>query len=120
MATPWREINPFSPVRNSTLASKSTECNELIDRGWLVETVYEDVGKLDPESRIATIKETMDKWIEDAKAKAPCCLILDDLDNLLSPETEVSVSQQLLTFPLPPTRISSSLELIIFALSAIS
>ncbi|OXH34334.1 peroxin-1 [Cryptococcus neoformans] len=62
------------------------------NRFILAETIYEDVGKLDPESRIATIKQNMDKWIEDAKMKAPCCLILDDLDNLLSPETELKTS----------------------------
>ncbi|KJE00988.1 peroxin-1 [Cryptococcus gattii NT-10] len=62
------------------------------NKSILAETIYEDVGKLDPESRIATIKETMDKWIEHAKAKAPCCLILDNLDNLLSPVTELKTS----------------------------
>lgn len=74
-----------------------------------IETIYEDVGKLDPESRIATIKQNMDKWIEDAKMKAPCCLILDDLDNLLSPETEVSVDRRLPISSIPselPTVLS--------------
>lgn len=71
-----------------------------------------DVGKLDPESRIATIKQNMDKWIDDAKAKAPCCLILDDLDNLLSPETEVSVSQHFLISSLPPHEVPRVLSLL--------
>ncbi|WVF69277.1 hypothetical protein IAT40_004053 [Kwoniella sp. CBS 6097] len=61
-------------------------------RSTLAETIYEDVGKLDPETRLASIKETMSGWLEKASQKQPCCLILDGLDNLLSPETELNSS----------------------------
>ncbi|TYJ52064.1 hypothetical protein B9479_007341 [Cryptococcus floricola] len=54
--------------------------------------VYKDVGKLDPEERIASIRENMDKWLEDASASAPSCLVLDDLDSLIAPETELQTS----------------------------
>ncbi|ODO01366.1 hypothetical protein I350_06185 [Cryptococcus amylolentus CBS 6273] len=54
--------------------------------------VYVDVGRLDPEERIASIRENMDKWLEDASASAPSCLVLDDLDSLIAPETELQTS----------------------------
>ncbi|WVQ72931.1 hypothetical protein IAR50_002493 [Cryptococcus sp. DSM 104548] len=54
--------------------------------------VYTDVGKLDPEERIANLRENMDKWLEDASACSPSCLVLDDLDSLITPETELQTS----------------------------
>lgn len=37
----------------------------------------------------------MDKWLEEAKQKAPCTLLLDNLDLVLGPENEVSTSVDL-------------------------
>ncbi|WWC88849.1 uncharacterized protein L201_003764 [Kwoniella dendrophila CBS 6074] len=62
------------------------------DRGILAETMYVDVGKLDPESRVTTLKETMTKWIGNTEGKRPCCLILDGLDTLIGIETEMNSS----------------------------
>nr|ODO01145.1 peroxin-1 [Cryptococcus depauperatus CBS 7855] len=57
-----------------------------------IEIIYEDVGKLDPNGRLVTLKENMDQWFRNAVDKAPCTLILDDLDTLLLPETESNPS----------------------------
>ncbi|WRT67611.1 uncharacterized protein IL334_004583 [Kwoniella shivajii] len=62
------------------------------ERTTLTETLYEDVGKLDPGGRLGTIKETISGWIENAQSRAPCCLILDGLDILLGPESELNSS----------------------------
>lgn len=62
------------------------------DRSVLAELVYDDVGRLDPDARVNTIKETMTKWIEDGRRKSPCILVLDNLDLILGPENELSAS----------------------------
>ncbi|WVW84469.1 hypothetical protein I302_106503 [Kwoniella bestiolae CBS 10118] len=63
-----------------------------VDRSILAEPVYVDVAKLDPESRLTTLKETMTSWIEDTEQRRPCCLVLDGLDNLIGIETELNSS----------------------------
>ncbi|WVO15893.1 hypothetical protein L204_103558 [Cryptococcus depauperatus] len=63
-----------------------------MDKRVLAEIIYEDVGKLDPNGRLVTLKENMDQWFRNAVDKAPCTLILDDLDTLLLPETESNPS----------------------------
>lgn len=35
----------------------------------------------------------MDKWLDEAKQKAPCTLVLDNLDLVLGPENEVRTCQ---------------------------
>ncbi|KAK8858426.1 hypothetical protein IAR55_002653 [Kwoniella newhampshirensis] len=75
----------------SSLAKSIAESLES-DREFLAETLYDDVGKIDPESRLTTIKETMDGWLERARSRCPCVLVLDGLDNLISPETELASS----------------------------
>ncbi|KAK6908369.1 hypothetical protein I203_102370 [Kwoniella mangroviensis CBS 8507] len=62
------------------------------DRRILAEPIYADVAKLDPESRLTTLKETMSSWIENTETRRPCCLILDGLDNLIGVETELNSS----------------------------
>ncbi|WWC70586.1 uncharacterized protein I206_104537 [Kwoniella pini CBS 10737] len=62
------------------------------DRSILAEPVYEDVAKLDPESRLSIIKETISDWVSNAERRRPCCLILDGLDNLIGVETELNSS----------------------------
>lgn len=62
------------------------------DRSVLCEVVYDDVGRLDPDARVNSIKETMAKWIEDARRQSPCILVLDNLDLVLGPENELSAS----------------------------
>ncbi|OCF31275.1 hypothetical protein I316_07061 [Kwoniella heveanensis BCC8398] len=62
------------------------------DRSILAEAMIEDVGKLDPDARLASIKETMSEWLREATRRQPCCLVLDGLDDLLSPETELNSS----------------------------
>lgn len=62
------------------------------DRSVLAELVYDDVGRLDPDARVNSIKETMTKWIDDARRKSPCVLVLDNLDLILGPENELSAS----------------------------
>ncbi|WVQ65961.1 uncharacterized protein L199_004139 [Kwoniella botswanensis] len=62
------------------------------DRSILAEPIYVDVAKLDPESRLTTLKETMFSWIGNTEKRRPCCLILDGLDNLIGMETELNSS----------------------------
>ncbi|OCF73124.1 peroxin-1 [Kwoniella mangroviensis CBS 8886] len=62
------------------------------DRSILAEPIYADVAKLDPESRLTTLKKTMSSWIENTETRRPCCLILDGLDNLIGVETELNSS----------------------------
>jgi peroxin-1 len=45
---------------------------------------------MDPDARVKQVKEEMSKWIEEASARRPCVLILDNLELLLGPENEVS------------------------------
>lgn len=52
--------------------------------------MYVDVARLDAEGRVDKTKEAMSDWMVDASNKAPCLLILDDLDSLLAPDNEVS------------------------------
>jgi peroxin-1 len=56
----------------------------------VAEVIYEDVGRIEPEGRITTIKEKMASWTGQAEEKSPCLLILDGLDMLLPPENEAS------------------------------
>jgi peroxin-1 len=48
-----------------------------------------DVARVELEGRVHKTKETVSAWLEEAKEKAPCLLILDGLDSLLMPEQEV-------------------------------
>ena len=54
------------------------------------EMLYVDVARVELEGRVNKTKETMSAWLEEAKGKAPCLLVLDGLDMLLMPEQEVS------------------------------
>ncbi|GMK53828.1 hypothetical protein CspeluHIS016_0104140 [Cutaneotrichosporon spelunceum] len=60
-----------------------------VDRSVLAEVIYDDVGRLDSDARVSSLKETMDKWIEDARRQSPCILVLDNLDLILGPESEL-------------------------------
>jgi peroxin-1 len=51
--------------------------------------MYDDVGRIETEGRITTIKDKMTSWTEKAGKKSPCVIILDGLDMLLPPENEV-------------------------------
>ncbi|WWD18315.1 hypothetical protein CI109_102765 [Kwoniella shandongensis] len=75
-----------------TSLAKSLAAELEGDRSVLAEVIYEDVGKIDPETRLTTIKETMEGWLERATVKSPCILILDGLDSLIAPETELTSS----------------------------
>ncbi|BEI91794.1 uncharacterized protein CcaverHIS019_0406140 [Cutaneotrichosporon cavernicola] len=59
------------------------------DRSVLSEVIYDDVGRLDSDARVSSLKETMGKWIEDARRQSPCILVLDNLDLILGPESEL-------------------------------
>ncbi|WWC95916.1 hypothetical protein V866_002783 [Kwoniella sp. B9012] len=75
----------------TTIAKNVAERLEA-DRSMLAEPIYVDVAKLDPESRLTTLKETMFSWIGNTEKRRPCCLILDGLDNLIGIETELNSS----------------------------
>ncbi len=51
--------------------------------------IYEDVGRIDIDSRMSATKEKMTGWLEEATRRRPSLLILDGLDSLLRPEHEV-------------------------------
>ena len=53
------------------------------------EIIYEDVTKLDAEDRSRDVRKKMSEWVEDAKKRRPCLLIIDGLDSVLHPESEV-------------------------------
>jgi peroxin-1 len=59
------------------------------DRSVLAELIYDDVGRLDSDARAKELKETMGKWIESARRQSPCILVLDNLDLILGPESEL-------------------------------
>ncbi|WWC62371.1 uncharacterized protein I303_104967 [Kwoniella dejecticola CBS 10117] len=75
----------------STVAKIIAERLET-DRSVLAEPIYEDVAKLDPESRLTSLKESMTGWAEIAEKRRPCCLVLDGLDTLIGVETELNSS----------------------------
>ncbi|RXK38546.1 hypothetical protein M231_04178 [Tremella mesenterica] len=62
------------------------------DREILAETHYIDVRSIQADGRLSAIKDQMRSWVEEAKKKRPCLLVLDNLDSLLTPETELNSS----------------------------
>lgn len=50
------------------------------------------MARLDSEGRVEKIKEAMSEWVDQAREKAPCLLVLDGLDPLIAPQNEVSSS----------------------------
>jgi hypothetical protein len=81
------------------------------DRDILAMTIYEDVARVDAEGKLGDIKQCMLEWMERAKRRSPCLLILDGLDFLLGPENEVRVLyikfQSLLTSTVDPVKPAS-------------
>ncbi|WVR06200.1 hypothetical protein IAU60_003230 [Kwoniella sp. DSM 27419] len=75
-----------------TALARSIASRIEADQAILAEPIYQDVSKIDSETRLTSIKEMMSSWIEDAKQRRPCTLILDGLDNLLVAETELNAS----------------------------
>lgn len=69
------------------------------DVNILAEMIYEDVARLDDQTRLKDIKARMTGWLDKAKKRTPCLLILDKLDVLLSPESEVGFSPILVRAP---------------------
>jgi hypothetical protein len=59
-----------------------------------IEAIYIDVARLDAERRVDKVKEETNSWLEQAKGKVPCLLVLDGLDSLVGPENEVSFVPQ--------------------------
>lgn len=59
-----------------------------------IEEIYIDVARLDAERRVDKVKEEINSWLEQAKGKTPCLLVLDGLDSLIGPENEVSFFPQ--------------------------
>lgn len=72
-----------------TAIAKAVAESLQADRSVLAELVYDDVGRLDSDARVNSLKETMGKWIEDARRQSPCVLVLDNLDLILGPESEL-------------------------------
>ncbi|EIW73576.1 hypothetical protein TREMEDRAFT_67430 [Tremella mesenterica DSM 1558] len=62
------------------------------DREILAETHYVDVRSIQADGRLSAIKDQMRSWVEEAKKRRPCLLVLDNLDSLLTPETELNSS----------------------------
>lgn len=56
------------------------------------EIIYEDAGRVSPEGRLPVVKETIQGWLDDARIRKPAVLVMDDLDTLLGPENEVSLT----------------------------
>ncbi|WVQ96774.1 hypothetical protein IAU59_003881 [Kwoniella sp. CBS 9459] len=91
-----RGIRPLLVLGNKG-SGKTTIAQQVANglgrnRSILAETIVEDAAKIEPEERLASIKATMSGWMQRAYQKRPCCLILDGLDALLSPETELNSS----------------------------
>lgn len=53
------------------------------------EVLYQDVARNDVEGRVGNTRELMTGWVEEAKRRRPCLLILDGLDVMLRQENEV-------------------------------
>ncbi|KAI9631847.1 putative peroxisome biosynthesis protein PAS1 [Dioszegia hungarica] len=62
------------------------------DVAVMAEEIYIDVARLDAERRVDKVKEEINSWLEQAKGKTPCLLVLDGLDSLIGPENELSSS----------------------------
>ena len=59
------------------------------DRAILAEVAYHDIARLDDEIRLKDLKLKLEEWVETARQRKPCVLVLDNLDSLISPENEV-------------------------------
>lgn len=61
----------------------------------LLETLHVQVNRLPRDTRLSGLKERMEGWLADAKLRRPCLLVLDDLDIMLGPESEVGCSHMM-------------------------
>lgn len=61
----------------------------VTDAYQLIETMFEDVSRIETEGRIGAVKDRISGLLEQAASKQPCLLILDNLHMLLGPDDEV-------------------------------
>lgn len=52
--------------------------------------MHVQINRLSRDMRLAALKERMKGWFDEARSRRPCVLVLDDLDVMLGPESEVS------------------------------
>lgn len=71
--------------------SAISRCQQPPDENFS-DVFYQDVGRMDSDSRLSATKEKMTDLAEEAKRRQPCLLILDGLDSLIRPEHEVHSS----------------------------
>jgi peroxin-1 len=51
--------------------------------------MHVQVNRLPRDARLGSLKERFRDWLDEAKLRRPCVLLLDDLDTMLGPESEV-------------------------------
>jgi peroxin-1 len=61
-----------------------------INRKLPLETIYVDCKLSQSQGSLAGVKQMIEGWIDEVKARQPCLLILDNIEKVLPIEVEVS------------------------------
>jgi peroxin-1 len=61
-----------------------------INRKLPMETIYVDCKLSQSQGSLAGVKQMIEGWIDEVKARQPCLLILDNIEKVLPIEVEVS------------------------------